>query len=190
MNKFRLKFKIKHISALIQITARCRTGDKPLPQPVLFSSLTLICVTLPQWVNCLESVNKPYVIPFPNAIDDHTYARLLTINLLWLIDAIWLHRYWWILVQVIVCFLTVVPSHFLSNDGVISTGYRGTNWSEFFIRIHPRIFFQEMPLESSSNFSPFHLLTALSAWFLCYGDPAFPTTSLASERWVIRWYTG
>ena len=41
---------INNIPALIQIMAWRRTGDKPLPEPMMVSLLTHICVTRPQWV--------------------------------------------------------------------------------------------------------------------------------------------
>ena len=34
--------------------AWCRTGDKPLSEPMLSSLLTHVCVTRPQWVKCLS----------------------------------------------------------------------------------------------------------------------------------------
>ena len=36
--------------ALVQIMAWCRSGDKPLSEPMLVTLLTHICVTRPQWV--------------------------------------------------------------------------------------------------------------------------------------------
>ena len=41
---------INNISALIQIMAWRRSGDKPLFEAMVFSLLTHICVTRPQWV--------------------------------------------------------------------------------------------------------------------------------------------
>ena len=53
--KISLKFvsegPINKISALVQIMAWCRPGDKPLSEPMMISLLTHICVTRPQWVN-------------------------------------------------------------------------------------------------------------------------------------------
>ena len=45
--------KVRHnnISALGQIMAWHRSGDKPLSEPMIVSLLTYICVTRPQWVN-------------------------------------------------------------------------------------------------------------------------------------------
>ena len=55
--KISLKFvpngPIKTISALVQIMAWRRPGDKPLSEPMMVRSLTHICVTRPQWVKQL-----------------------------------------------------------------------------------------------------------------------------------------
>ena len=42
---------INNISALVQIMAWRRPGDKPLSEPIMVSLPTHICVTRPQWVN-------------------------------------------------------------------------------------------------------------------------------------------
>ena len=54
--EFRLKchwklFPMNNIPALVQIMAWHRQGDKALPEPMMVSLLTHICVTRPQWVN-------------------------------------------------------------------------------------------------------------------------------------------
>ena len=49
--KFVPKGLINNITALVQIMAWRRPGDKPLSDPVMVSLLTHICVTRPQWVN-------------------------------------------------------------------------------------------------------------------------------------------
>ena len=51
--KFIPKCPINNISALVQIMARCRPGDKPLSEPMMIILLTHICVTRPQWIKCL-----------------------------------------------------------------------------------------------------------------------------------------
>ena len=59
--KFVPKGPINNIPALIQIMAWRRPGDKPLSKTMLASSLTHICVTRPQLVNCVarrQWVNK------------------------------------------------------------------------------------------------------------------------------------
>ena len=48
--KFVPKGPINNIPALVQIMAWHRPGDKPLSEPIMFSLLTHICVTRPQWV--------------------------------------------------------------------------------------------------------------------------------------------
>ena len=50
--KFVPKGLINNIPALVLIMAWRRPGDKPLSEPMLVRSLTHICVTRPQWVNC------------------------------------------------------------------------------------------------------------------------------------------
>ena len=40
---------------LVQIMAWRRSDDKPLSEPMMVNLLTHICVTLPQWVNCVGS---------------------------------------------------------------------------------------------------------------------------------------
>ena len=50
--KFVPKDPINNISALVQIMAWRRPGDKPLSEPMMVTLLTHICVTRPQWVTC------------------------------------------------------------------------------------------------------------------------------------------
>ena len=45
--------RINNIPALVQIMAWRRPGDKPLSESMMFSLLTHICVTRPQWVKSL-----------------------------------------------------------------------------------------------------------------------------------------
>ena len=42
-----------NIPALVQIMAWCRSGNKPLSEPMLVSLLMHICITQPQWDNSL-----------------------------------------------------------------------------------------------------------------------------------------
>ena len=49
--KFVPKGPINNIPALVQIMAWCRSGDKPLSEPMMVGLPTHICVTRPQWVN-------------------------------------------------------------------------------------------------------------------------------------------
>ena len=52
--KFVSKVPINNITALVQIMAWRRPGDKPLSEPMMVCLLTHICVTRPQWVNLTE----------------------------------------------------------------------------------------------------------------------------------------
>ena len=49
--KFVPNIPVNNIPALVQIMAWRRPGDKPLSDPMMVRSLTLKCVTLPQWDN-------------------------------------------------------------------------------------------------------------------------------------------
>ena len=71
--KFVPKCSIINITALVQIMAWRRPGDKPLSETLVVRLSTHICVTRPQWVYSL-----------------------------WPSDAIWHHKTWSTLVQVIV----------------------------------------------------------------------------------------
>ena len=53
--KFVPKGPINNIPALVQIMAWCRSGDKPLSEPMMVSLLTHICVTQPQWINNINA---------------------------------------------------------------------------------------------------------------------------------------
>ena len=64
--KFVPKGPINNIPALVQIMAWCRSGDKPLSEPMMVSLLTHICVTWPQWVNTLRQRQ-----------DGHKYADII-----------------------------------------------------------------------------------------------------------------
>ena len=47
---------INTISALVQIMAWRRSGDKPLSEPMMISLPTHICVTRPQWVKTISPI--------------------------------------------------------------------------------------------------------------------------------------
>ena len=49
--KFVPKGQINNIPTLVQIMAWRRPGDKPLPELMMVSLMTDICITRPQWVN-------------------------------------------------------------------------------------------------------------------------------------------
>ena len=56
--KFSLKYlrkgPINNNPALVEIMAWCRSGNKPLSEPMVISLPTHICVTRPQWVNAYQ----------------------------------------------------------------------------------------------------------------------------------------
>ena len=56
--KFVPKGSINNISALVQIMAWRRPGDKPLSEPMMVNLPTHICVTRPQWVNKHSKVSN------------------------------------------------------------------------------------------------------------------------------------
>ena len=56
--KFVRKGRINNISALVQIMAWRRPGDKPLSEPMMVSLPTHICVTRPQWVKDVRVTNR------------------------------------------------------------------------------------------------------------------------------------
>ena len=58
--KFVPKGPINYNPALVQIMAWCRSGDKPLSEPMMVSLLTHICLTRPQWVKKkMQNFPKP-----------------------------------------------------------------------------------------------------------------------------------
>ena len=61
--KFVPKDPINNILALVQIMAWCRSGDKPLSEPMMVSLPTHICVTRPQCVNVPFYVVKSSSLP-------------------------------------------------------------------------------------------------------------------------------
>ena len=67
--KFVPKVRINNISALVQIMAWRRPGDKPLSEPMMVNLLTHICVTRPQWV-------KTAPVPRPPAMAKLTSQQL------------------------------------------------------------------------------------------------------------------
>ena len=59
--KFVPKGPINSIPALVQIMAWCRSGNKPLSEPMMVSLPMHICITRPQWVNgFLSAVRGDY----------------------------------------------------------------------------------------------------------------------------------
>ena len=92
--KFVPKGPINNIPALVQIMAWCRSGDKPLSEPMMVSLPTHICVTRPQWVNQLGP-SAPYMhhwngwsfvldnglLPVCHQVINSTYGDLSSITL-------------------------------------------------------------------------------------------------------------
>ena len=70
MNEFRLRFhwsfvpkgQMNNIPSLVQMMAWRRPGHKPLSEAMMVSLLTHICVTRPQWANCLSPNNITWTI--------------------------------------------------------------------------------------------------------------------------------
>ena len=54
--KFVPKVWINNSPALVQIMAWRRSGDKPVSEPMMVTLLTDICITRPQWVNCIPAI--------------------------------------------------------------------------------------------------------------------------------------
>ena len=69
--KFLSKVPIDNIPALVQIMAWCRSGDKPLSEPMMDSLMTHICVTRPQWVNRLPQLIRWQNTLHINVIDEY-----------------------------------------------------------------------------------------------------------------------
>ena len=67
MFEFRMKFvpkgSINNNPTLFQITAWRRPGHKPLSEPMMFSSLTYICVTRTQWVKPSSAGIRTCLVP-------------------------------------------------------------------------------------------------------------------------------
>ena len=59
--KFVPKGPINKISALVQIMAWCRPGDKPLSEPMMVYLPTHICISRPQWVKKWKHFVQFYV---------------------------------------------------------------------------------------------------------------------------------
>ena len=72
--KFVPEGQINNIPVLVQIMAWCQPGNKPLPEPMMFSLLTHICVTRPQWVNCTQPQRNRFyfdLLSFWSSISQH-----------------------------------------------------------------------------------------------------------------------
>ena len=56
--KFVPKDQMNNIPSLVQIMAWCRSGDKPLSEPIIVILLTHVIVPRPQWVKIVQVVMK------------------------------------------------------------------------------------------------------------------------------------
>ena len=77
--KISLKFvprgPINNNPALVKIMAWRQPGDKPLSEPMMVSLLTHICVTRPQWVNCITIRPRHLIVPICQVL--HSCIKLL-----------------------------------------------------------------------------------------------------------------
>ena len=91
--KFVPKGPMNNNPALVQIMAWCRSGGKPLSEPMMISLLTHICVTRPQWVKqlhqmrtmkCIIIAGKAYLRAFSNIrYDVYTKDLLIFESVRW-----------------------------------------------------------------------------------------------------------
>ena len=81
--KISLKFiptdPINKISALVQIMAWRRPGDKPLSEPMMVCLMTYICVILPQWVKVSHGLmaNNIYIPVNERLVWLHRHAAMV-----------------------------------------------------------------------------------------------------------------
>ena len=71
--KFVLKGSIANIPALVQIMAWRHPGDKPLSEPMMISLPAHICVTRPQWMKCLENLDRLSLQGYLFSLNDRSY---------------------------------------------------------------------------------------------------------------------
>ena len=76
--KFVYKGPINNISALVQIMAWRRPGDKPLSEPMMVNLPTHICVTRPKWVKVCVGCN--HFLRFHHHSDDIFFQRPLLLT--------------------------------------------------------------------------------------------------------------
>ena len=107
--KISLKFvpsvHINNITALVQIMAWCRPGDKPLSEPMMISLLTHTFVTRPQWINASfprRKWQKPYRYEtFSWWIYLTECARIAAYKLKSKKIRLSRHRWWWHLITLL-----------------------------------------------------------------------------------------
>ena len=78
--KFVPKGPINNIPALVQIMAWRRPGDKPLSEPMVVNLPTHICVTRPQWVNIIISLNKIWLFGMSPLISRRPSNAFIWVN--------------------------------------------------------------------------------------------------------------
>ena len=68
--KFVLKGLINNITALVQIMAWRRPGDKPSSEPMMISLVLQLCVPIPQWVKPVMVYNLKVILHYATATDN------------------------------------------------------------------------------------------------------------------------
>ena len=78
--KFILRVPIDNITALLQIIAWRRAGNKPLSEPMMASFPTQICVTRPQWVKLGDFLKNGILLSNDVQIKCNTCMKLVQYN--------------------------------------------------------------------------------------------------------------
>ena len=132
------------MTALVQVMARCQTRyclNQWWHKSVMHIWVLLLCLII--WM-----VNGDIIIcPKHNELMGKWDGAGVYFNLLWPSDAIWWHRSWSTLSQVMACCLTA-PSHYLNQCWLIIS-------EAFNCGIHPRASSLEMP-ETVLAITPSH----------------------------------
>ena len=81
--KFVPKVRINNIPTLVQIMAWRRPGDKPLPEPMMVSLLTHICVTRPQWVKECLKIALLMTLTYPTIKVVHRSSGFRSFRCMW-----------------------------------------------------------------------------------------------------------
>ena len=91
--KFVPKDPINNFPSLVQIMAWCRSGDKPLSEPMMVSLLKHICVTQPQWVkrrltglqqNIAQTLDNCNILVYMQIFVVIRYMKICIGNVFWL----------------------------------------------------------------------------------------------------------
>ena len=80
---------INNIPALVQIMAWCRTGDKPLFEPMLMRLLTNKCVTRPQWVKDGKGLLPTRPVSMESLYYIFTLTSYFTESMVWMLLTWW-----------------------------------------------------------------------------------------------------